>query len=172
MFNYVTMSKKVYIGCGAGFAGDRYDASIPIVEDFKSINEPKYLMFEVLAERTLAIAQQYRINDDTKGYSPYLDYYIKPVLEDCLEHKIKIISNMGAANPLGAAKRIVEIAKEKKIRKPKIAVVLGDDILNYMSEKDILNSPTMEGLDIKNSKITAANVYLGAFPIANALKKM
>ena len=61
MFNYVTMSKKVYIGCGAGFAGDRYDASIPIVEDFKSIKEPKYLMFEVLAERTLAIAQQYRI---------------------------------------------------------------------------------------------------------------
>ena len=59
MLNYITMSKKVYIGCGAGFAGDRYDASIPIVKDFKSINEPKYLMFEVLAERTLAIAQQY-----------------------------------------------------------------------------------------------------------------
>ena len=68
-------------------------------------------------------------------------------------------------------KKVSEIAKEKKIRKPKIAVVLGDDVLNYMSEKDILNSPTMEGLDIKNSKITAANVYLGAFPIANALKK-
>ena len=43
------MSKKVYIGCGAGFAGDRYDASIPIVEDFKSINEPKYLMLDVIA---------------------------------------------------------------------------------------------------------------------------
>ena len=171
MLNYITMSKKVYIGCGAGFAGDRYDASIPIVEDFKSINEPKYLMFEVLAERTLAIAQQYRINDASKGYSPYLDYYINPILQDCLEHKIKIISNMGAANPFGAAKRIIEIAKEKKIRKPKIAIVQGDDILNYMSEKDILNSPTMEGLDIKNTKITAANVYLGAFPIANALKK-
>ena len=171
MLNYITMSKKVYIGCGAGFAGDRYDASIPIVDDFKSINEPKYLMFEVLAERTLAIAQQYRINDASKGYSPYLDYYINPILQDCLEHKIKIISNMGAANPFGAAKRIIEIAKEKKIRKPKIAIVQGDDILNYMSEKDILNSPTMEGLDIKNTKITAANVYLGAFPIANALKK-
>ena len=56
MLNYITMSKKVYIGCGAGFAGDRYDASIPIVEDFKSINEPKYLMFEVLAERTLLLS--------------------------------------------------------------------------------------------------------------------
>ena len=52
------MQKKVFIGCGAGFSGDRFDASMPIVKEFKHINEPKYLMFEVLAERTLAIAQQ------------------------------------------------------------------------------------------------------------------
>ncbi len=171
MFNYNRMSKKVYIGCGAGFAGDRYDASIPIVNEFKNIKDPKYLMFEVLAERTLAIAQQFRIQDKSKGYSPYLDFYIEPILEDCLNHNIKIISNLGAANPIGAAKRIMEIANDKKINKPKIAVVLGDDILNYMSEHDILNSPTMEGLDIKNTQITAANVYLGAFPIADALDK-
>ena len=67
MFNYNRMSKKVYIGCGAGFAGDRYDASIPIVNEFKDIKEPKYLMFEVLAERTLAIAQQFRIQDRSKA---------------------------------------------------------------------------------------------------------
>ena len=152
MFNYNRMSKKVYIGCGAGFAGDRYDASIPIVNEFKDIKEPKYLMFEVLAERTLAIAQQFRIQDRSKGYSPYLDLYIDPILEDCLNHNIKIISNLGAANPIGAAKRIIEIANNKKINKPKIAVVLGDDILNYMSENDILNSRTMEGLDIKNTQ--------------------
>ena len=66
MFNYNRMSKKVYIGCGAGFAGDRYDASIPIVNEFKDIKDPKYLMFEVLAERTLAIAQQFRIQDKSK----------------------------------------------------------------------------------------------------------
>ena len=98
------MSKKVYIGCGAGFAGDRYDASIPIVEDFKSINEPKYLMFEVLAERTLAIAQQYRINDASKGYSPYLDYYINPILQDCLEHKIRLSQIWGQPIPLAQPK--------------------------------------------------------------------
>ena len=57
------MKKKVYIGCGAGFSGDRFDASIPIVREFKKINSPKYLMFEVLAERTLAIAQQFRIKN-------------------------------------------------------------------------------------------------------------
>ena len=57
------MTKKVYIGCGAGFSGDRFDASIPIVKEFKKITAPKYLMFEVLAERTLAIAQQFRIKN-------------------------------------------------------------------------------------------------------------
>ena len=86
------MQKKVFIGCGAGFSGDRFDASIPIVKEFKRINEPKYLMFEVLAERTLAIAQQYRIKNPEEGYSPFLDSYITPIIEDCLQNNIKIIS--------------------------------------------------------------------------------
>ena len=63
------MIEKVFIGCGAGFSGDRFDASIPIVKKFKNINAPKYLMFEVLAERTLAIAQQFRLKNPEEGYS-------------------------------------------------------------------------------------------------------
>jgi len=165
------MTKKVYIGCGAGFSGDRFDASIPIVKEFKKITAPKYLMFEVLAERTLAIAQQFRIKNPEEGYSPFLDSYITPILDDCLENNIKIISNIGAANPLGAAKRILEIAKKQNTRPPKIGVVVGDDLLEYMSSEEILSSPTVEGLDFSNNKITAANVYLGARPIADALEK-
>ncbi|MDG2458657.1 MAG: acyclic terpene utilization AtuA family protein, partial [Alphaproteobacteria bacterium] len=165
------MTKKVYIGCGAGFSGDRFDASIPIVKEFKKITAPKYLMFEVLAERTLAIAQQFRIKNPEEGYSPFLDSYITPILDDCLENNIKIISNIGAANPLGAAKRILEIAKKQNTRPPKIGVVIGDDLLEYMSSEEILSSPTVEGLDFSNNKITAANVYLGAQPIADALEK-
>jgi len=99
------MKEKVYIGCGAGFAGDRFDASIPIVKQLLNIEAPKYLMFEVLAERTLALAQQLRIKNPEEGYSPFLDSYITPILEDCLENNIKIISNIGAANPMGAAKK-------------------------------------------------------------------
>ena len=165
------MSKKVYIGCGAGFAGDRFDASIPIVKQLVNVNAPKYLIFEVLAERTLALAQQLRNKNSEEGYSPFLDSYINPILEDCLENNIKIVSNIGAANPMGAAKRILEIAEKQKIRKPKIGVVIGDDLLAYMSNSEILESPTMEGLDFSNNEITAANVYLGAQPIADALEK-
>ena len=86
--------KKVFIGCGAGFSGDRFDASIPIVKEFRNISDPKYLMFEVLAERTLAIAQQYRIKNPDEGYSPFLDSYITPIIDDCLKHNIKIISSL------------------------------------------------------------------------------
>ena len=165
------MSKKVYIGCGAGFAGDRFDASIPIVKQLVNVNAPKYLIFEVLAERTLALAQQLRNKNSEEGYSPFLDSYINPILVDCLENNIKIVSNIGAANPMGAAKRILEIAEKQKIRKPKIGVVIGDDLLAYMSNNEILECPTMEGLDFSNNEITAANVYLGAQPIADALEK-
>ena len=72
---------------------------------------------------------------------------------------------------IGAAKRIIEISKKQNTRKPKIGVVVGDDLLEYMSDEEILDSPTMEGLDFSNNNITAANVYLGAQPIADALAK-
>ena len=165
------MKLNVYIGCGSVFSGVRFDASLPLVKEFKKINAPKYLMFEVLAERTLAIAQQFRLKNPEEGYSPFLDSYIGPILDDCLENDIKIISNIGAANPIGAAKRIIEISKKQNTRKPKIGVVVGDDLLEYMSDAEILDSPTMEGLDFSNNNITAANVYLGAQPIADALAK-
>ena len=90
---------KVYIGCGAGFAGDRFDAALPVVNALIQCDGPKYLMFEVLAERTLAIAQKFRQNDPSQGYSPFLDDYVTPVLRACKQNGIKIVSNFGAANP-------------------------------------------------------------------------
>ena len=65
----------------------------------------------------------------------------------------------------------MNVATQTNTKKPKIGVVLGDDLLEYMTEDEILKSPTMEGLDFSNNKITAANVYLGAQPIATALEK-
>ncbi len=51
------MDKTVYIANGAGFSGDRFDAAVPLVAQLASCSGPRYLMFEVLAERTIAIAQ-------------------------------------------------------------------------------------------------------------------
>ena len=63
----------VNIGCGAGFSGDRVDAAIPVVETLANKEGPKYLIFETLAERTLALAQKQGRKDPAQGYSPFLD---------------------------------------------------------------------------------------------------
>ena len=165
------VSLVVNIGCGAGFSGDRVDAAIPVVESLAKRDGPKYLIFETLAERTLALAQKHRRKDPSHGYSPFLESYIRPILKRCDETGIKIVSNFGAANPIGAAKKIEAIAKEMNCKNTKIAIVEGDDLLQVMTGEDIKNHPTIEGLEIGANEVLAANAYLGARPIAEALSK-
>lgn len=159
----------VYIGCGAGFAGDRFDASLPIVDTLAKHGGPSYLTFEVLAERTLALAQRERQADPQKGYSPFLDRYIEPVLARARAAGVRIVSNMGAANPRGGARRILEIARSQGIHDLKVAVVGGDNLLEIMTESEIRSADTIEGIHIGDREILAANAYLGAFPVAQAL---
>ena len=83
----------VHIGCGAGFSGDRVDAAIPVVETLSRRKGPRYLIFETLAERTLALAQKHRQRDPEHGYSPFLESYVRPILKKCLAADIKIVSN-------------------------------------------------------------------------------
>ena len=161
----------VNIGCGAGFSGDRLDAAIPVVETLAKKEGPKYLIFETLAERTLALAQKHRRKDPTHGYSPFLESYIRPILKNCYESDIKIVSNFGAANPRGGAMKIAEIADQLGCKNIKIAIVEGDDLLQVMSNQDIQNHPTIEGLEIGDNEVLAANAYLGARPIAEALSR-
>ena len=86
---------KVFIGCGAGFSGDRFDAAGPVVDTLASRDGERFLIFEVLAERTLAIAQRLRMADPEAGYSPYLDYYIEPILKKAKENNNTVQSNKG-----------------------------------------------------------------------------
>ena len=159
----------VHIGCGAGFMGDRFDAALPILASMAGREGPKYLMYEVLAERTLAVAQQLKRGNPEAGYSPYLDHYIRPALAEAKRLGVKIVSNMGAANPIGAAKRIREIADELGVKDLKIAALIGDDLTTVMTNEEIASTPTMEGIGFEGRPIIAANVYLGARGIADAL---
>ena len=52
----MTHADVLRIGCAAGFSGDRTDAALPIVQDLIAGGKPSVLMFETLAERTLASA--------------------------------------------------------------------------------------------------------------------
>ena len=103
------MDTKVFIGSAAGFAGDRSDAGVPVVEALATHSGPRFLMYETLAERTLALCQLDRRKDPARGYSPALDRLLTPVLKQCLAAGIRIVGNFGAANPPAAARRIAEM---------------------------------------------------------------
>src|SRR3954469_19972627 len=158
------------IGCAAGFSGDRTDAAGPVVEALIAAGGPAFLIFETLAERTLALAQLARRLDPDPGYEPLLDELLRPVLGRCLSHGIRIVSNFGAANPRGAARRIAALAAELGLAPPRIAVVEGDD-LGAAAQRPLLRSALRngeldeDGLESVLSTMVCANAYLGAEPI-------
>ncbi len=160
---------KVYIGCGAGFAGDRFDAAVPVVATLREAAGERFLIYEVLAERTLAIAQKIRRDHPALGYSPFMDAYLPLILADCHRYGVRIVTNMGAANPIGAARRVHAIARELGIAGLKVAAVTGDDLLATLSQDEVRAQPMIEGIGLGNRPIVAANAYLGAQPVADAL---
>ncbi len=155
------------IGCAAGFGGDRIDAAEPVVETLIARSGAGVLIFEMLAERTMALAQLERRRNPDKGYAPLLEPMVRPVLRRCLENDIPIVSNFGAANPRAAARLIRKIADEQGIREIRIAVVEGDD-LSDAKGRELLRA-YLKPEDAER-EIVSANVYLGAGAIAYALR--
>ena len=155
------------IGCAAGFGGDRTDAAAPIVESLIARGNAGVLIFEMLAERTLALAQLERRKNSELGYAPLLELMVRPILRRCLDHNIPIVSNFGAANPQAAAKLIRHIAQEQGIPKLRIAVIEGDD-LSDAHGRELLRR-FLKPTDAER-EIVSANVYLGATAIAEALR--
>jgi len=165
------MAPLAYIGGAAGFAGDRTDAAGPLVEALAKADGPRFLMFETLAERTLALSQLERRRDPARGYNPALERFVAPILARCLAENIRIVGNFGAANPPAAARRIQEVAREQGLRPPRIAVVEGDDLAGTLSVQELAARETGGTLLRGASEIVAANLYLGAQPIAEAFDR-
>lgn len=160
------MTTTIHIGCGAGFANDRPDAGLRLAQDLARRSGRRYLMFELLAERTLAEAQLRKQTDPQSGYAARLFDFLGPVLDTCIEAGVPIITNGGAANPQAAARRLrSELgARHSDL---KIACVLGDDLLG-MERRHLDN---WLNLDDPHADLVSVNVYTGADGIAQALQE-
>lgn len=156
------MKENIRIGCGAGFSGDRLEPALILTEK----GNLDYLVLECLAERTIALAQKRKQQDPNAGYDLLLERRIEGLLPLLLKHKTRLITNMGAANPVAGAKKILEIAKRLEL-KVKVAVVLGDDVFPQLSGLEL----SMEGNKPLSSygKLISANAYLGVDSILPAL---
>jgi acyclic terpene utilization AtuA family protein len=157
--------KNVRIGAGAGYSGDRIDPAVELAEK----GDISYLIFECLAERTIAIAQKARLLDPSAGYDPLLEERMRAVLPICAQKRIRIISNMGAANPQAAAAVTCEIARQLGLRGLRIAAVSGDDVLQILRD-GLETIQTPEGPLPPADAWLSANAYLGVPPLLEALK--
>lgn len=158
--------KTIRIGSGAGYSGDRIEPAVELVEK----GDIAYLCFECLAERTIAIGQQARLANPKAGYDALLEARFRAVLLQAKAKGIKIITNMGAANPEAGAAKIAEVARDLGIDSLTIAAVRGDDVLAELLEGDIAITETGRPASSMKDVLVSANAYLGVEPIVEALR--
>jgi hypothetical protein len=156
--------KRIRIGAGAGYSGDRLEPAVELVEK----GDLDYLIFECLAERTIALAQRARMQDPAAGYDPLLAERMRAVLAQCSEQGIRIVTNMGAANPLAAAAMVREIARSMGLEGLKVAAVIGDDVLDTLRAGQFMDD-TGQPVSRLGERLLSANAYLGAQPLVDAL---
>ncbi len=164
--------KTIRLGAGAGFAGDRLDPALELAEK----GALDYLVFECLAERTIALAHRERLAGRSAGFDPLLPARMRLVLPHLRRPHargagFRLITNMGAANPRAAAEETARIARELGLAGLRIAYVLGDDVTEILRAAP----PTLPLLDRAGTladiapEMVAANAYLGAAGIVDAL---
>lgn len=134
---------KVYIGCGAGFGGDRPTAALKLLQRVKTLN---YLVLECLAERTLADRCQVMLSGGD-GYDSRIADWMKLLLPLAIKRNICIITNMGAMDPPGAQRNVIEIADSLGLN---VSVAVAYEV---------------------SVKEPGISTYMGAAPIVECLEK-
>lgn len=160
------MKEFLRIGAGAGYSGDRIEPAVELAEK----GDLDYLVFECLAERTIALAQQEKQKNPESGFDSLLEDRMEACLPICHEKGIKIITNMGAANPIGAMKKTAEVVERLGLKNLKIAAVTGDDVLGKLDVQNFQLLETGNLLSTIRDKVISANAYLGAEGIVAALE--
>ncbi|ONH52287.1 Protein of unknown function [Pseudomonas cedrina] len=159
--------KTLRIGSGAGYSGDRIEPAVELAEQ----GDLDYLVFECLAERTIALAQQARISDPDGGYDPLLSERMRRVLPfvgvQAGRRRLRVVTNMGAANPVSAAIEVRRIAAALGLDL-KVVAVVGDDVLKVLQPDFLLDNGQSVGS--LGERLISANAYLGVDGILEALR--
>jgi hypothetical protein len=159
----------IRIANGQGFWGDSLEAPVEQVRR----GPIDYLTLDYLAEVTMSILQKQRSRDPKAGYARDFVDMIARVLPELKERHIRVIANAGGINPAGCRDAVLEVASRQGIP-VKVATVSGDDIMDRLdrflkSGIELKNMDTGEPLAAIRAHVESANVYFGAFPLAEAL---
>ncbi len=166
------MKTSIRIASGQGFWGDMLTAPLQQV----SRGPIDYLMMDYLAEVTMSIMQKQKNKNPQFGYARDLVETCAQVAPYLKERGIKMITNGGGVNPFAARDAIIERLRADGVTGLKIGIVTGDDILDRIDDlvaegHELKHMETGEPISGVQDKLLSANVYLGAFPIVEALRQ-
>lgn len=165
--------KTIRIASGQGFWGDWLEAPVRQVEG----GPIDYLMLDYLAEVTMSIMQKQRARNPEAGYATDFIPLMERILEAAVERDIKVIANAGGVNPIGCSRAVVDVARSKGLDgKVKVGIVRGDDIMDRLDEFidrgiELRNMDNGDPLSTVRDRVQSANIYFGAEPIVEALKR-
>jgi hypothetical protein len=160
------------IANGQGFWGDSILGPVRLVRE----GALHYLTLDYLAEVTMSIMQKLKSRNPEAGYATDFIEMLSRILPACKEKGIKIIASAGGVNSAACMRATGEVIKKLGLSGIKVATVTGDDVLFRLAElqqqgESFKNLDDGRPLSAVAGKITSANAYLGAFPVAEALDR-
>ncbi|MBI1968156.1 MAG: DUF1446 domain-containing protein [Gemmatimonadetes bacterium] len=167
------VSRPIRIAAGQGFWGDWLEAPHRQVTG----GPIDYLMMDYLAEVTMSIMQKQKSRDPSLGYAKDFVPLMERILPVLAERRIKVTANAGGVNPRACAQAIAESARRLGLAgKLTIGVVTGDDLLPRLDDllvrgHELRNLDTGRPLRDVRDRVQAANAYLGAAPVVEALRR-
>jgi hypothetical protein len=158
---------KVIIANCSGFFGDRLSAAKEMVQG-GSID---FLTGDYLAELTMAILFRTKMKDPNGGFVSTFLKQMEQVMGECLDKKIRVVSNAGGLNPKGLAAGLARIADQLSLH-PKIVYIEGDDLMARLADLQAQGEEFThmdKGIALKDSKAVtiSANAYLGCWKRLN-----
>ena len=164
--------RSVRVGAGQGFYGDTPDGALDVARN----GDVSYICFDALAELTMAILQKDRMRNPEGGYTRDLPTFMRLLLPTARERGIKLITNAGGMNPVGAAAAVRSVARDLGLQDLRVGVVGGDDLTSRIDElladgAALANLDSGASFDSVRSRVVFAVAYLGAAPIVEALQR-
>jgi hypothetical protein len=130
-----------------------------------------YIMLDYMSEGAIGVlARMAQMNPDS-GFPPdFVTTQVGVHIAEIMAKGVKIVANAGGLNPEGCAEALRKVAEQAGVS-PSIAIIKGDDLRDRLDAfraagmRDMFN-----GKPFPEKDVLSANVYLGAFPIAQALR--
>jgi hypothetical protein len=161
------MNGALRIGCGSGFWGDSALGAAQLVER----GDLDVLVLDYLAEITMSILARMRARRPDAGYATdFVDAVIAPLAPQLAARRIKVVANAGGVNPAACKARVAQVLAERGVAL-EVATVTGDDVLGRLGELRAAGALDLETGRPLPAHALSANAYLGAFPIAEALRR-